>query len=120
MTNEQREKSILENYEKTIQPAIEKAVELTLQENEDVHVTIFMNKRGVVDVSDLTTIDLLLDDKLILICNVDGWLKEYNIPEGEDAEDADNWFDENMKEQIIADKIEEENVIKYLLYPQKE
>ncbi len=119
MKNEKNDK-IYERYQRTIQTAICEAVRLTLDQDEDVHVEIFMNKNGAVNVSDLLTSNSsIFKDSIVSILDVSGW--EENIVEEEDDEDYENTnFDSEMKEVEVEEEISRDEVIKDYLYPQNE
>ncbi len=109
---------IYENYKKTIAKAITKAVEITKNQDPDVHVEIFMNTRGYVHISEImssNTSDITFGTNDISICSVDGWEENLLGDKFEDLEDE--YLDAHSKYIEIEEEIEYKQVIKdYLFY----
>ncbi len=108
MTITQRE--IEENYYDTIEDAINKAVEMTRNKNDDLHVAIIISNTGIVSVSKLLT--------SVAIIDVDGWrdnLKEVYF--------ADYDISVTKAQKIMIDiktEINENDAIGNLINPQIE
>ncbi len=94
------------NWERTIKTAIDKAVELTRNQNSDLHVVIFIRKSGALDVSEILTYNTSIHNKkLFSMCDVFGW--------------QENIIDVKKKTQEVEEEIKKNNLVGNSLYPQK-
>ncbi len=102
-----KQNRVLEHYNWTIQTAINKAVELTKNQNKDLHAEIIIRDTGIVSVSKLSTyfFTLFVNSKIIAIVCVYGW--------------QENIIDVKNKTQEVEEEIKKNNLVGNSLYPQK-
>ena len=111
----ERKNRIYNRYQDTIVNAIAKAVELTKNQDEDIHVEIFMNYKGYVHISEIMSSNTSSFGDEVEICNVNGW--QENLLDEEDEGYENSFLDAEMRALQIEEHIEYEQVIKdYLFY----
>ncbi len=114
------QREIEKNYYNTIEDAINKAVELTKNQNKDLHAEIIIRDTGIVSVSKLSTyfFTLFVNSKIIAIICVYGW--QDNL---KDVYFSDYDISVTKAQKIMIDiktEINENDAIGNLLNPQIE
>ncbi len=112
----ERKNRIYNRYQDTIVNAIAKAVEITKNQDADIHVEIYMNTRGYVHITEIMSSNTSsFGGNDIHICDVNGW--EENLLDEEDEDCSSDSFEQCDKEIEVEEHIEYNEVIKdYLFY----